>query len=434
MENIVILGFGITGQSAYQALKGKYNIYIQDDNLDEISSKLDLDSEIGKIKTSKDISELRPCFVVKSPGLNPNNKYVQFCRQKGYDLVSDLELAYRLYPSRTIVAITGTNGKTTTTSLTGEIIEADSRPVHVIGNIGRGILEAFENGKEDDIYLIEVSSFQLEDTKKFRPTIGVFLNFSPDHLDWHGSVEAYFNSKAKLFANMTKADTLIVNKDNEALERIFSKADVFFSRLEKCDYYFEDQAIYGPKGLILTKDDIKIPGSHNLENILAAVSIASELGIDKNIIRKTVNNFHGVEHRLEFVKSIRGVDYYNDSKGTNVDSSIKAIESFNQDLIVIAGGYDKKVSFDEFFEASRNRVKNFILLGQTKDILARECEKFGFAYIRVDDMKEAVAQASKLARPGDVVVLSPASASWDMYPNFETRGRDFKTNVGMLGE
>lgn len=431
MENIAILGFGISGYSAYQALKDKYNIYVQDDNIEEIKSK-NPDLKIETIKSIDQLKDIDPIFVVKSPGIKPENKYVKACKENSYDLMSDLELAYRLFPNRTIIAITGTNGKTTTTSLVGEIIKNAGKTVHVIGNIGSGILEAFAKGSEEDVYLIEVSSFQLEDTSTFRPNIGAFLNFSPDHLDWHGSIENYFAAKCKIFGNMIDSDIFIVNKDTNLPEKINSKEYVLFSKSNSADYYIKNDEICGPNGKILSKESIKLPGAHNLENILAAVSITSEFGIDKDIIENTIKNFLGVEHRIEFVRELNKVKYYNDSKGTNVDSTIKALEAFESPLVVIAGGYDKKVNFTELMDVGKSRVKSFVLLGQTKDLLKEQAENAGIKCYLVETMKEAVSKSYELAEDSDIVLLSPACASWGMYDNFEERGKDFKNLVNEL--
>lgn len=431
MENIAILGFGISGYSAYQALKDKYNIYVQDDNIEEIKSK-NPDLKIKTIKSIDQLKDIDPIFVVKSPGIKPENKYVKACKENSYDLMSDLELAYRLFPNRTIIAITGTNGKTTTTSLVGEIIKNAGKTVHVIGNIGSGILEAFAKGSEEDVYLIEVSSFQLEDTSTFRPNIGAFLNFSPDHLDWHGSIENYFAAKCKIFGNMIDSDIFIVNKDTNLPEKINSKEYVLFSKSNSADYYIKNDEICGPNGKILSKESIKLPGAHNLENILAAVSITSEFGIDKDIIENTIKNFLGVEHRIEFVRELNKVKYYNDSKGTNVDSTIKALEAFESPLVVIAGGYDKKVNFTELMDVGKSRVKSFVLLGQTKDLLKEQAENAGIKCYLVETMKEAVSKSYELAEDSDIVLLSPACASWGMYDNFEERGKDFKNLVNEL--
>lgn len=431
MENIAILGFGISGYSAYQALKDKYNIYVQDDNIEEIKSK-NPDLKIETIKSIDQLKDIDPIFVVKSPGIKPENKYVKACKENSYDLMSDLELAYRLFPNRTIIAITGTNGKTTTTSLVGEIIKNAGKTVHIIGNIGSGILEAFAKGSEEDVYLIEVSSFQLEDTSTFRPNIGAFLNFSPDHLDWHGSIENYFAAKCKIFGNMIDSDIFIVNKDTNLPEKINSKGYVLFSKSSSADYYIKNDEICGPNGKILSKESIKLPGAHNLENILAAVSITSEFGIDKDIIENTIKNFLGVEHRIEFVRELNKVKYYNDSKGTNVDSTIKALEAFESPLVVIAGGYDKKVNFTELMDVGKSRVKSFVLLGQTKDLLKEQAENAGIKCYLVETMKEAVSKAYELAEDSDIVLLSPACASWGMYDNFEERGKDFKNLVNEL--
>ncbi len=431
MENIVILGFGISGYSAYQALKDKYNIYVQDDNIEEIKAK-NLNLKIKAISSIDQLKDIDPVFVVKSPGIKPENKYVKACKENSYDLMSDLELAYRLFPNRKIIAITGTNGKTTTTSLVGEIIKNAGKTVHVIGNIGSGILQAFARGNKEDVYLIEVSSFQLEDTSTFRPNIGAFLNFSPDHLDWHGSIENYFAAKCKIFENMLDSDIFIVNKDTQLPEKISSKEYVLFSKSNSADYYINNDEICGPNGTILALENIKLPGAHNLENILAAVAITSEFGIDKEIIENTIKNFLGVEHRIEFVRELNKVKYYNDSKGTNVDSTIKALEAFECPLIVIAGGYDKKVDFTELMNVAKSRVKSFVLLGQTKDLLKKQAENVGIECYIVETMKDAVSKSYELAEKSDIVLLSPACASWGMYDNFEQRGRDYKNLVNEL--
>lgn len=431
MENIVILGFGISGKSAYEALKDKYQIYVQNDKFDQVIGA-NPTYEIKKLESISQLEELDPVFVVKSPGISPQNPYVQAVKDLGMDLVTDLELAYRLYPNRFVIAITGTNGKTTTTTLVGEILKNAGKTVYVIGNIGKGILQAYEEGSDDDIYLIEVSSFQLEDTRDFKPNIAAFLNFSPDHLDWHGSLEGYLQAKSKIFANMTEEDILVLNKDNETTGRIFSKGNIFFSAGNSADYYVNEGYIYGPRGRILSVDRIKIPGGHNLENILAAVSVCSEYGVDSEVIGSTIDSFIGVEHRIEFTSEIKGVRYYNDSKGTNVDSTIKAVQAFEDPIILLAGGYDKKVSFADLMDRAKGRVKVMVLMGQTKDQLAEEADQAGIAYVFAKDMKEAVDLAAGQSQEGDVVLLSPACASWGMYDNFEQRGDDFKARVKEL--
>lgn len=432
MENILILGFGISGKSAYQAFRSKYKLYLYDENIspDQIADDLTL------VESIEDIQGLDIKLAVKSPGIKPSNDFIRGLKKNNIEVISDLELAYRLYPGRTIIAITGTNGKTTTTSLVGHIIAKSPRSVHIIGNIGKGILEAFENGGKDDVYLIEVSSFQLEDTKDFRPKIGAILNLSPDHLDWHGSIENYYSAKAKIYANMTEEDTLIVNGKDKDLEDAREKADYLFSidPIGENNFYINDGKIVGPDGPIMDSSEIMLVGRHNLENVLAAVAICYSLGLDKEAIKKGVSDFKGVSHRLEFVRSLGGVSYYNDSKGTNVDSTLRALESFDRGIILIAGGYDKKVSFDELFKAAKTRVKAMVLMGQTKDLLKGLADQAGIEAYLVENMAQAVDKSKSLAQPGDTVLLSPASASWGMYKNFEERGDEFKDLVMDLVE
>lgn len=432
MENILILGFGISGRSTYKALRSKYKLYLYDENINNDQ----IENDLSLVESIEDIESLDIRLAIKSPGIKPSNDFVRALKKKNIEVISDLELAYRLYPERTIIAITGTNGKTTTTSLVGHIIGKSPRTVHVIGNIGKGILEAFEMGGEDDVYLIEVSSFQLEDTKDFRPKIGAILNLSPDHLDWHGSIENYYSAKAKIYANMTDEDILIVNGRDEGLKEAQKKANYLFfiDPIGEKNFYIKDGKIIGPDGPIMDCSEIKLVGRHNLENVLATVAICYSLGLDKDTIKKGVSDFGGVSHRLEFVRNLGEVSYYNDSKGTNVDSTLRALESFDKGIILIAGGYDKKVSFDELFKVAQKRVKAMVLMGQTKGLLKDLAEKAGIEAYLVDNMAQAVDKSKSLAQPGDTVLLSPASASWGMYKNFEERGDEFKDLVMDLVE
>lgn len=441
-KKIGILGFGVTGKSTALALnKLGAEVFVQDDKLEDILASSDVDfSYIGKINGSEDLKNLD--LIVKSPGLRPDYFYVAEAEKLGLKVISDLELAYLLWPNRTILAITGTNGKTTTTSLVGEIVRASGKVVHVIGNIGVGILQAFANGKDEDVYVIEVSSFQLENVEKFKPAISSIINVTPDHLDWHGGLENYQAAKLRI-AKGLKEEKVVVNLDDEFLSQNLDRINgnkIFVSIDKKLEngYYFETdqlmEAVSGETNPILSKEDINLVGRHNLENVLVAVAMCRAFGIDSSTIKKAVKSFNAVEHRIEFVSKIQGVKYYNDSKGTNVDASIKAILAFDSPIILIAGGYDKKISYEDLIVASKGRVKRFILLGQTRDQLEKLVKEYGFEYDLVESMDEAVDLAYKHAVDKDIVLLSPASASWGMYPNFEVRGRHFKDLVMKLGD
>ncbi|MDO5718006.1 MAG: UDP-N-acetylmuramoyl-L-alanine--D-glutamate ligase [Tissierellia bacterium] len=445
-KSILILGFGITGVSSARALsKMGAEIFVLDDNIEEILKKNPEYGEI-KFKVLENIDHIQSNqfeFCIKSPGIHPENKYIKRIKEKNIEIISDLELAYRLYGNRRIVAITGTNGKTTTTSLVGEIFKTTGIKTHVIGNIGVGILNAFESGGEDDIYIIECSSFQLHDIRYFRAGTATIINITEDHLDWHGSMESYINDKLKIFDNSLKSDISIINYDDLILKNQIKNinGDIkLISRYEEVDngvFIRGDSIIIrdNVEKVLMNRSQIKLPGEHNLENILIAIAIGYYSGVDESTILNCVKNFNGVEHRIEFVRKIHGVKYYNDSKGTNVDATVNAIRSFESGIVLIAGGYDKGVEFDELFEVFDNRVKALVLLGQTKDKIIKTAKSHEFRNIFIaDDMREAVKISHDISMDGDTVLLSPACASWGMYDNFEERGKDFKRWVQKLGE
>ncbi|HAS91684.1 MAG TPA: UDP-N-acetylmuramoyl-L-alanine--D-glutamate ligase, partial [Clostridiales bacterium] len=354
----------------------------------------------------------------------------------------DIEAAYRVTNSP-IVSITGTNGKTTTTTLIGEMVRESGKPYKVTGNIGFGIYYDALTAKEEEILVAEVSSFQLAGTSKYKPHISVLTNITPDHLDYHHTVENYIEAKFKNVINQDENDYAILNYEDETIRNYSDKIKakkIFFSSeriLEDGIFLEKGQMFYGTgnnKVFIINTKDIFIPGKHNLENAMAAGGAAIALGIDVMVISKVLREFKGVEHRLEFTGEYKKVKFYNDSKGTNPDASIKAIQGIEKPIILIAGGYDKKSSYDDFIKAFDNKVKALILLGQTAEDIQKCALKYGFENIyRVETMDEAVKKSFELAEEGDNVVLSPACASWGMYPNYEVRGRDFKERVEYYG-
>ncbi|WP_425539920.1 UDP-N-acetylmuramoyl-L-alanine--D-glutamate ligase [Microaceticoccus formicicus] len=441
-KKILILGFGITGISAAETLHKKAaKIYVQDFKYDEIISKNPrlTDLNLTEIKTTEEILKIKPDYCIKSPGIHPNNEFVVAVREAGIPLMSDLELVYQLYGDRKIIAITGTNGKTTTTALVGEIINSSKHKAHIAGNIGIGMLPVFENNRPDDFYIIECSSFQLEDTVDFRANIAGIINITPDHLDWHGSYDAYKESKLKILKNADKNDVVVLNYDDKYLKDLNIETDAKVLYVSKEN---EIDGIFVKDGKIINNEDdscvmevkeIPLLGKHNLENVLMAIGICTSAGIDKSTIRNAVNNFKGVEHRIEFVREVQGTKYYNDSKGTNVDATINALNAFESKIILIAGGYDKKIEFDELIENFNNKVKALVLMGETAEKIKSAALNAGYENIFiVDNMMSAVKKCQELSKPGDSVLLSPACASWGMYNNFEERGVDFKNNVKAL--
>ena len=434
-KNILIMGFGVTGKSSLKFLREfPVKIYIYDKKIDLQSLKVDEDFIIFK---DEDLDKID--LIVKSPGIYPFDDLLEKAREKNIEIISDIELSYRYLKTDNVVAVTGTNGKTTTTTIVGDILKRKAK-TFVVGNIGRGILEITKEAKKDDFVVIEASSFQLEDTIKFKPHIALLTYVTSDHLDWHKTTENYVKAKLKIFANQDENDFAILNYEDRNLAKKHNiKAQKYYFSMEKISEkgsYFEDGKIYYNDGKnseeILEVKDLKIPGVHNIKNVMAAIIIAKLFGIDSYTIKRSISSFTGVEHRIEFVRELNGVKYYNDSKGTNPDSTEVAIAAMDGYVILIAGGYDKNSNFDNLIEKSKDKLKTVILLGETADKISNSCKKSDVEFYIVKDLNKAVELAKKLAVKGEDVLLSPACASWDMYSNYEARGRHFKDLVREL--
>ncbi|MDU3010245.1 MAG: UDP-N-acetylmuramoyl-L-alanine--D-glutamate ligase [Peptoniphilus harei] len=434
-KNILIMGFGVTGKSSLKFLREfPVKIYIYDKKIDLQSLKVDEDFIIFK---DEDLDKID--LIVKSPGIYPFDDLLVKAREKNIEIISDIELSYRYLKTDNVVAVTGTNGKTTTTTIVGDILKRKAK-TFVVGNIGRGILEITKEAKKDDFIVIEASSFQLEDTIKFKPHIALLTYVTSDHLDWHKTTENYVNAKFKIFANQDENDFAILNYEDRNLAKKHNiKAQKYYFSMEKISEkgsYLEDGKIYYNDGKsteeILEVKDLKIPGVHNIKNVMAAIIIAKLFGIDSYTIKRSISSFTGVEHRIEFVRELNGVKYYNDSKGTNPDSTEVAIAAMDGNVILIAGGYDKNSNFDNLIEKSKDKLKTVILLGETADKISNSCKKSDVEFYIVKDLNKAVELAKKLSLKGEDVLLSPACASWDMYSNYEARGRHFKDLVREL--
>lgn len=446
-KNILIVGMGKSGLAAAEAMvKLGANVSIQDSKSEkEVPVNLKYFLNSLKIKcyfnqTPRDIQNFH--MMILSPGVSPAVPFVAEAREKGVEIIGELEIAYRVGQGN-YVAITGTNGKTTTTSLVGEIFTESGRKTHVVGNIGVAVISVSINAEPSDWLIAETSSFQLETTKYFKPKVSALLNLTPDHLNRHYTMKEYGDAKAKVFMNQQEGDYLIYNFDDKEclkLSRSCKAMTIPFSRTKKLKMgtYIEDEKIVitnneGQNIDICNINDIKIIGDHNLENVLAAASISYFAGIEPSIIKKAIKSFNGVEHRIEYCAEIEGVKYYNDSKGTNVDASITAIKALKENIILIAGGDGKSQEFDEFAKYFNDSVKHLILLGRDGHLIAEAAEKYGYSnYTYKENMDECVEEAYKIAKEGDNVLLSPACASWDMYDNFEQRGRHFKDCVDRL--
>jgi len=445
-KKVLVVGMAKSGLGTVKTLtKLGAEVYINDIKPEE---KLqDLLSEIKGLYKNAILGEhpqnIRDFdIIILSPGVPTDLEFINKAKNLKIPVIGELELAFKLSKG-TFIGITGTNGKTTTTALLGEIFNNAGIPSYVVGNIGTAAITKALDTDDKTVMITEVSSFQLETIEDFKPKIAAILNISPDHLNRHKTMDNYINAKSRIFQNQESSDYLILNYDCELTKELSKKAKskiIFFSRKEKLDkgiYINNGEVIIaideGKKDKICDVPDILIPGSHNLENALAASAIAYAYGIDKEIIAYTLKSFQGVEHRIELVTEIDGVKFINDSKGTNVNASIKAIEAVKPPIILIAGGKDKGSSFDDFIKAFNGKVEKLVLLGETANKIKETAIKYGFHNIFiVKDMEEAVKEAFKNAKKGSTVLLSPACASWDMYENFEERGEDFKRCVNKL--
>jgi UDP-N-acetylmuramoylalanine--D-glutamate ligase len=446
-KNVLVLGIGVTGISVLNFLKSKTNkIYVYDDlpypdivkRLDEVGMQgvVILDSQ-SELINKMDI-------IISSPGFPPFHEVIVKAKSSLIPIVSDIELAYHYRKSSNIYAITGTNGKTTSTVLLTEILKKDGFKVEALGNIGMPTIERLTNCYFDDNFVIELSSFQLEYTNDFRPKAALILNITEDHLNWHGSMDSYIAAKLRIFANQKEDDLLVLNYDDEVLRNInINKKPklMYFSvnnTLSEGVFIKAGNIVFKNKDIeevIINIGKIKLPGKHNLENICGVLAICKYLGISNDSIESVLSTFRGVAHRIEFVATKNGVKYYNDSKGTNVDSSIKAVEALKGPIILIAGGYDKNVDYTRLIESLKDKCKALILLGQTKYKIKEAAYSNNFLNVYLaNDMNEAVDIANNLSSPNDQVLLSPACASWDMYKNYEERGDHFKKIVNDIME
>lgn len=377
-------------------------------------------------------------LIVLSPGIPCDLPFIAAAEEAGIEVISEVELAYRLTPCP-ITAITGTNGKTTTTTLTGEIMKTAYSGTAVVGNIGIPYSEEVERLTEKDWVVAEISSFQMEKAKEFHPHISAVLNITPDHLNRHKTMDVYIAMKERVFAKQTAEDFCILNHGDEACRKMADKtaAKVFFfdsSETLAEGIYLDGDAIEVRWGAInetlIHVDELQILGVHNYENVMAAAAMGICAGIALDTIRTVLKGFAGVAHRIEYVATVDGVDYYNDSKGTNVDASIRAVLAMKKPIVLIGGGYDKGSSFDEWTKLFPGRVKHLVLIGVTAPKVRASAEKFGFTAISdCETFAEAVDLCREKAEDGDCVLLSPACASWGMFDNYEQRGDMFKEQV-----
>ncbi len=447
--NVLVVGLGVTGIACIKGLKRTgAKIYAFDElpkeNLKDRLEEID-DIEVQYFFGNEELNKINMKnldYAIKSPGIKYETPVIEMLLKNNIEIISDIEAAYRATDA-SIVSITGTNGKTTTTTLIGEMAKEGGMSCKLTGNIGFGMYYDALNANKEDLLIAEVSSFQLAGTSSYKPHISVITNITPDHLDFHHSLENYIEAKFKNIINQDENDYAVLNYEDIIIRNYshnIKAKKIFFSsgRILEDGIFEENGGLYYKneqnKQFIIDTKEIYIPGKHNLENAMAACGAAIALGIDIEIIAKLLREFKGVEHRLEFIGLYNNVKFYNDSKGTNSDASIKAIQGIDKPIILIAGGYDKGSSYDDFIKAFDGKVKALILLGQTAKNIEKCALKYGFKNIYiVETMDQAVKKSFELAQAGDNVLLSPACASWGMYPNYEVRGRDFKERVSYYG-
>jgi len=445
-KKVMVVGTGISGIGAARLLYNvgaKVVLYDGNEKLtgSDILNKLEgsrAEIIIGALEESVVQSV---DLVVISPGVPIDSDIVLRFEKTNIPVWGEIELAYN-YDKGRIIAITGTNGKTTTTALVGQIVKAYNKETFVVGNIGNSYTGEVLKTSKDSFTVAEISSFQLETTHKFKPTISAILNITPDHLNRHKTMENYAFTKENIAVNQTKNEICVLNYDDPIL-REYAKTTtakpIYFSRLEvpEIGSFMDQNIIKYTDGLVVETicdvNNMKLIGAHNYENVMAAVAIAKAAKIPTDIIVTEILKFKAVEHRIEYVATKNGVMYYNDSKGTNPEAAVKAIEAMSRPTILIGGGYDKKSEFDLYVKAFEGKVKLLVLIGQTKELIAKTARKYGFNnIIMAESLQEVIQICVDHAVVGDAVLLSPACASWGMFDNFEQRGDLFKEYVNLI--
>ncbi len=431
-KRALIYGLGVTGRSAVRVLtEAGCRVHIYVDGVVSDREREELVALAGGRSSSITIEGEMPVpdpssfdFLLKASGISPDRPLLQEARRRRLEVITDIEMAYRLFGGENMVAITGSNGKTTTTSLLTHLLRASGRAAEACGNIGIPVLTTMRDAEPGIIFVLECSSFQLENVRLFRPHRAAILNLSPDHIDWHMTYEAYADAKAHIARAQTPEDQLWIHPNDPevraALGRVGTSANIHPVRFDT------------PLAEKLRRNEgWALFGEHNVENAMFAAEIASDLGLDEQQIVDGLAGFHPVEHRMEYIATVNDVIYINDSKGTNVDATVRALSGIHQPVFLIAGGYDKHVSFEALYEAFRPHGKKMLLIGQTAEQIQHEAEERGLGdrVVLCGTLKKAMEAAFAEAAPGDMVLLSPASASWGQYHHFEERGDEFREHV-----
>ena len=440
-NKIFILGLARSGYQAAKYLIGRGNTVILNDGKEEdkmdpeqVKELRDLGVQLIFGSHPDDILDSSFDYLIKNPGVPIDHKYVLKARELGVEVINEVEMSFRLLPEGVkVIAITGTNGKTTTTTLTYEIMKkAFGEKVFLAGNIGYPVSSILKDVKSGDIIVTEVSCQQLENMDKFRPDVALMTNLSPAHIDFLKSYENYKRVKAKLFRNQTSNEVAILNIDNEDVinetKNIKSTVKYFSSKNEINGCYVKDDTIYYYGEKVISRDDIFIAGMHNVENCMAAISIVKEFGVSNDVIVDVISNFRGVEHRLEYVDTIDGRRFYNDTEATNIKCTQIALSSFDKPTIIILGGLERGQDFNELTPFMKN-VKAIIGIGQCRERVLDYGKSIGVETHIFEHLRDGFDKCFEVSSEGDIILLSPASASWDQYKECEVRGAEFKKKV-----
>ncbi len=455
-RRVIVVGTGKSGIGSAVLLEKNGALpvlYDQNDKTDKEAVKAVLREKLGKETKAEVYTGDFPKALVEnavltvlSPGVPVDADFVVYMKEHGMHVWGEIELAYH-FAKGSVIAITGTNGKTTTTSLVGQIMQAHYDSVYIVGNIGNPYTDAAPLMREDTVSVAEISSFQLETIEEFHPRVSAILNISPDHLNRHHTMENYVAAKEAVTINQTQEDYCILNYENEYTRNFGDRCPakvVYFSSAQRLEngLYYENEDIYlavegVPQRLLNVKTDMNLVGVCNIENVMAAIGISMSAGVPMETIVAAVKRFVAVEHRIEYVATKKGVVYYNDSKATNTDAAIQGIKAMDRPTILIGGGYDKDSTYDDWIRCFDGKVKKLVLIGQTREKIAACAVRCGFPKedILFEDTFEAALEACvREAAAGDAVLLSPACASWGMFPNYEVRGTQFKEYVMNLKE
>ena len=440
-KKILVLGMARSGYEVSKLLSKYNNKIIVTDKKDQDINHIEELEELGVtfIKSEDPINLIDNSFdlVIKNPGIRYDHPLILKAIELGIKVENEVEVAYHFLPKNAfVIAVTGANGKTTTTTLVYEFIKAMGKRVHLGGNIGYPLSQIVENVEMNDVVVLEISAQQLHDCYDFNPNVSILTNLVPVHIDFFGTYENYINHKLKIFMNHNSKNIAVINKSNkdsyESTKDIKSNK-VYFSSSEEADCYIKEDAIYYKDEKIINLNEIRVKGMHNYENIMCAIIATKELGISNETIKEVLNKFTGVEHRIEFVAKINGREFYNDSKATNVKSTEIALNAFNTPTILLLGGLDRGHSFEDLKD-DLTHVTHIVCYGETKDRIKEFADECKIDCTVVNTLEEATKFAYNISNEGDTILLSPACASWDQFEDFEKRGNVFKEVINNINE